>query len=290
MTRVAVFGATGQLGSDLVGTLSQDDSIELFPINHSEVDCTDAAAVAVYIQRIKPQCVVNCAAFVRVDDCEDQLQQAFAVNAFAAAHIARACAAVGARCVYVGTDYVFDGAKPTPYVEADVTMPINAYGVSKLAGEWLVRQSSPDWLIVRVASLFGKTGARGKGGNFIETILARAKSGGPLRVVNDIAISPTYTRDAAAMIHWLIEQGVTGIVHAVNQGQCTWYEFAKAAVDLCGLPAAVEAVSASDYSTRARRPANSVLANQRLTALGHVMPSWQDALKRYLVEKGHVAS
>lgn len=289
MMRVAVFGATGQLGSDLVDTLSKYDSIEVFPVSHDEVDCTDAAAVEILVRRVQPQCVVNCAAFVRVDDCEEQLEVAFQVNAGAAFNIAKACAAVRARCVYISTDYVFDGAKPTPYVESDATAPINVYGTSKLAGEWLVRQSSPDWLIVRVASLFGKTGARGKGGNFIETILARAKSGGPLRVVNDISISPTYTRDAASMIQWLIRRGMTGVIHAANRGRCTWYEFATTAIDLCGLDATVEAVSASNYPTRARRPLNSVLESEQFPPLARRMPTWQDALRRYLIEKGHIS-
>ncbi len=165
--------------------------------------------------------------------------------------------------------------------------PINVYGASKLAGEHLVRQAAPRWLIVRVASLFGKTGARGKGGNFIETILAKAKRGDALRVIDDIRISPTYTRDAADVLYRLLETKVTGVVHAANGGSCTWYEFAKAAIDICDLKASIAPVSAAVFPSRARRPKNSAL---RAENRGFETPPWQNALRRYLVEMRHADS
>ena len=234
--KVLIFGSTGQLGTDLVSVLQNSGKFEVIPLTHEDADCTDAAAARKAVLHSRPQFVINSAAYVRVDDCEDHASEAFAVNAIGALNIARACAEVDACCVYISTDYVFDGEKETPYVESDPTNPINVYGTSKLAGELLVRQTAPRWLIVRVASLFGKTGARGKGGNFIETILAKARKGEPLRVVDDIRISPTYTRDAAVTIQQLLHEGATGVMHAANEGSCTWWEFAREALGAMRLP------------------------------------------------------
>src|SRR5258705_3138933 len=259
MQRVAVLGSTGKLGTDLVEVLRRDERFDVIPLSHQEADCRKADEVQNVIAKLRPNFVINCAAFVRVDDCEDQASLAFEINALGAFNVARACAQADALCVYISTDYVFDGAKETPYVESDLQTPIKVYGTSKLAGEHLVRQAAPRWLIVRVASLFGKTGARGKGGNFIETILAKAKRGEALRVVNDISISPTYARDAAEALRHLLAKGVTGVVHAANGGSCTWYEFAKTALALCDLPPLIEPVATSAFPTRARRPRNSAL-------------------------------
>ena len=283
--RIAIFGSTGQLGSDLVDVLRGSGSFDVVPFTHDDADCTDAAAVRRVLSGARPQFVINCAAFVRVDDCEDHAEEAFRVNAIGALNIAKACAELEALCVYVSTDYVFDGTKATPYVESDPTCPINVYGASKLAGEHLVRQAAPRWLIVRVASLFGKTGARGKGGNFIETILAKAKQGEALKVVDDIRISPTYTRDAAEIVRRLLEHGAAGVVHAANSGSCTWHEFAKAALELRGLPAVIAPVASTAYPTRARRPKNSAIHSERLSV---GTPAWRDALCRYLIETGRI--
>ena len=291
MDRVAVIGSTGQLGHDLVEALGGTDRFEVVALDHGQIECADSDSVRAALLPLKVQVVINCAAFVRVDDCESQAREAFAVNALGALYVARAAAESGAKCVYIGTDYVFDGAKESPYLESDVTAPINVYGVSKLAGEHLVRQTTPDWLIVRVASLFGKIGARGKGGNFIETILAKARKGESLKVVDDILISPTYARDAAQAIAQLVAADVSGIVHAANSGVCTWYEFAKAALELCQLSALIEAVPSSLFPTPARRAKNSALATARLSQEFNItMPHWRDALRAYLIAKGHLSS
>jgi dTDP-4-dehydrorhamnose reductase len=285
--RVAVIGSRGQLGNDLVEALQNHEDFEAIPLTREQTDCADAANVRRALLQVRPQIVVNCAAFVRVDDCEDRPQQAFEVNALGALNVARACAEADALCVYISTDYVFDGSKTTPYSESDSTYPVNVYGASKLAGEVLVRQSVPHWLIVRAASLFGRTGARGKGGNFVETIVAKVKAGESLRIVDDIRMSPTYARDAATTLVGLIDSGVDGIVHLTNDGACTWYEFAKQIVDLMGVRAAIDPVSSTEYPTRARRPKNSALLSERSLVK---LRSWQDALKAYLVEKGHISA
>jgi dTDP-4-dehydrorhamnose reductase len=287
--KIAVFGSTGQLGTDLVEVLRQEARFDVVPLSHGDADCTKADAVSRVVLKLRPHTVINCAAFVRVDDCEDQANLAFDVNAIGAFNVARACAAIDAHCVYISTDYVFDGMKENAYVESDQTSPINVYGVSKLAGEHLVRQTVPRWLIVRVSSLFGKTGARGKGGNFIETILAKAKKGDPLKIVDDIRISPTYTWDAAHVLRHLLENDVTGVVHAANGGSCTWCEFARQVLKLTDIDVSLEPILSNEYPAKARRPANSALISQRSPELFHKTPrTWQQALKDYLEKKGHI--
>jgi dTDP-4-dehydrorhamnose reductase len=285
--RVAVIGSGGQLGSDLVAALQNHETFEVIPLTRAQADCTDAESVRKVVLQLRPPIVVNCAAFVRVDECEDQPQQAFAVNALGALHVARACAEADSICVYISTDYVFDGSKAGPYSESDSAYPVNVYGASKLAGEILVRQTVPHWLIVRAASLFGLTGARGKSGNFVETILAKAKTGKPLRIVNDVLMSPTYTRDAATALVGLVDAGAEGIVHLTNEGACTWHEFAEQILDFAGLRVSIDAVSSEEYSTPARRPKNSVLRSERSLVK---LRSWKDALKEYLIEKGHMSA
>lgn len=288
MTRVAVIGSTGQFGSDLVKVL-QHGTYDVFSLSHTDVECTDPASVQTALAAIRPDIVVNCAAYVRVDDCQDQPEETFRVNAVGALHVARSCATLDALCVYISTDYVFDGEKGTPYTEADPPCPINVYGATKLAGEHLVRQACPRWLIVRTASLFGKAGSRGKGGNFVETILARARGGESLRVVHDTRMSPTSTYDAAGALEQLLRSGASGLVHLTNAGACSWYEFTCKAIQLVGLHTDVTPITADAYPSKARRPRDSSMQSVRLEAmLEHPIRSWQEALHAYLVEQGHV--
>jgi dTDP-4-dehydrorhamnose reductase len=283
--RIIVVGATGQFGTDLVEVLGQDGKFEVMPLSHGDCDCTDEKKVVQVIGSLHPDTVMNCAAYVRVDDCEEHASEAFNVNAIGALNVARACAAANALCVYISTDYVFDGTKATPYTESDLPNPINIYGVSKLTGEYLTRQAGARWLIVRTASLFGKTGARGKGGNFIETIIKKAKAHDPIKVVNNITMSPTYSRDAANGLASLLHNRATGLFHIANEGTCTWYEFAKAISEFAELSNVIDPVSSDELLSRARRPKNSALITE---GWGLELRPWKDALKAYLVEKGHL--
>ncbi|MFQ5873654.1 MAG: dTDP-4-dehydrorhamnose reductase, partial [Dehalococcoidia bacterium] len=287
VTRVAVIGSTGQLGTDLVQVMNEAKAYQAFPLGHAEVESTDPGSVQRALREVRPDIVVNCAAFVRVDDCEDESEEAFRVNALGALYVARACVEQNALCVYIGTDYVFNGEKGGSYTESDLPNPINVYGASKLAGEHLVRETCPRWLIVRVASLFGKAGARGKGGNFVETVLHKARAHEPLQVVDDITMSPTYTLDAVRALEQLLSQEGTGLFHLANRGSCTWYEFARKALELAGVEARMDPIAASDYRARARRPKNSSLRSDRLGGLvTGGLRSWEEALKAYLAEKG----
>jgi dTDP-4-dehydrorhamnose reductase len=289
--RVAVIGSAGQLGTDLVDILRKAGNYEVFGLAHREIECSDPISIEKGLKKARPAVVINCAAFVRVDDAEGRPEEAFRVNGVGALNVAKACAELDALCVYVSTDYVFDGTKGAPYTETDAPHPINVYGVSKLAGEYLVQATCPRWLIVRMASLFGRAGSSGKSGNFVETILAKAKAGEPLRLVNDIRMSPTYTRDAAQALERLFFQNASGLFHLANAGNCTWYEFACKALELVGLDASVEPISSSKHPMQARRPRNSSLESTKLDlSLKDARRPWHEALKDYLTEKGHLSS
>lgn len=290
MTSVLVIGSSGQLGSELVTVLQESGRYQVVPLAHSDIEIADLIATRAALAPLRPDVVVNCAAFVRVDDAEDRVDEAFRVNAFGALHVARVCAEVNALCVYLSTDYVFDGQKGTPYTENDSPRPVNVYGVSKMAGEFLVQQSCPRWLIVRTAGLFGVHGARGKGGNFVETVIARARAHVPMRVVDDVRSSPSYARDVATGLERLLQRDTMGIVHLVNTGACTWFEFARAIVEYIGVQAEPQAVSSKEYGSRARRPRESALTSVRGPVFGvNGLRPWQDALWAYLIDAGHVA-
>ncbi len=279
--KVAVIGPRGQLGSALCEAL-RTRAVDCVELDHGRVEVADPESVLRAIRDARPTAVVNTAAFHKVDACEDDPKRAFEVNALGALHVARVCREVGARCVYVSTDYVFDGAKAEPYLEDDLPNPVNVYGASKLAGEHLVLQTCPDALVVRVASLFGGRGARGKGSNFVLTVLDKGRRGEPLRVVDDVRMSPTYTADAAAGIVELVRRGASGVFHVVNGGACTWFELAVRILELAAVRVPVHPVPQEAYPTWARRPRNSALSTGKLNALGLRLPPWEDAVQRYL--------
>jgi dTDP-4-dehydrorhamnose reductase len=257
-------------------------------LGRADIEVTDGSGVLERLAAIAPDVVINCAAFHRVDDCESRPEEAFRVNALGARNVALACARLGALAVYVSTDYVFDGELGRPYNESDLPRPINVYGASKLAGEHLTAVFSPRHLIVRVSSLFGVAGASGKGGNFVETMIRKARAGEAIRVVDDIVMSPTYTADAAAALRALIAGGHVGIAHASNAGACTWFEFARAIFDLLGWEVDLQPQRSADLPSAARRPRNSALASSQSDARGLARPAWEDALRRYLEAKGYL--
>jgi dTDP-4-dehydrorhamnose reductase len=253
------------------------------------VDVTQPSSVAAAMSETKPDAVINCAAYHRVDECEDKPLETLDVNAIGALNVARACEEIGTVCVFISSDYVFDGSQTNSYREEDRPNPLNVYGVSKMAGEHFVQQACERWVVVRVASLFGAAGASGKGGNFVETILAKASSGSPLGVVDDIYMSPTYTLEAAETLETVLNKGGRGLYHITNAGSVTWYRFARKILDLTGVQADLKPTESKDWPTKARRPANSSLTTSRDDSeAGGAMRDWEDALKAYLAEKGHV--
>jgi dTDP-4-dehydrorhamnose reductase len=282
--RVAVIGANGQLGTDLVKILNDWDLILL---THSDLDICDFVYTRKVIEGAKPKIVINTAAFNRVDDCENEPSKAFWVNTYAVRNLAQVCASLNCVLMHISTDYVFGGEKRAPYTEDDAPNPLNVYGVSKLAGEYFVRALCPKHFIVRTSGLYGVAGSSGKGGNFVETMIRLAKEGKPIRVVTDQVLTPTYTRDLAHKIKELLQTEAYGVYHITNSGQCSWYEFAAKIFELLSLKPDFGPTTSAEFGAKAKRPAYSVLAHGRLAQLGlDDLRSWPEALAAYLEEKG----
>ena len=300
MDRVVLLGAGGQLGTDLRGALP---AASLVPLTRADLDVTDPAAVDQVLHAHAPRWVISTAAYHRVDDIErdpEATRQAFLVNAAAVHHLARACTRHRARLLHLSTDYVFeggqDGGPPGPYREEAVPAPVSAYGVSKLAGERLLRLANPPdrpteaHVVVRSSGLYGVAGSAGKGGNFVETMLRLARDGKDIQVVDDQVLTPTYTADLAAAIARLVAVDPPGgVYHLTSGGACSWYEFAQKIFVLCGLTPRLTPVSSQKFGAAARRPSpNGVLANARAAALGlPPLRPWPEALRAYLRAKGH---
>ena len=288
--KVIVIGASGQLGSDLCKQLG---SADLVPLTHADIEITRMDSVRDSLSKYRPGTIINTAAFHRVDDCEVGPDKAFSVNALGARNVAVVAQELGARLVHISTDYIFGGEvepRTTPYTEFDTPIPLSIYGKSKLAGENLVRHFCLRHFIVRASGLFGVAGSSGKGGNFIETMLRLARERDELRVVNDQVFSPTYTRDLARKIAQLMATEYYGIFHITNRGACSWYEFTTEILKLAGIATPVAPITSDQYPQKARRPRFSVLDNSHLRLLGmDDMRPWQEALKDYLVARGHIA-
>ncbi len=284
-------GANGQLGTDLCKVLQ---GFEIIPLTHADIEITDESSIKEAFSKNKPDVVVNTAAYVMVDDCEVEQDKAFLVNAIGARNIAVMSQEIGAKLAHISTDYVFgvkNQPRTVPHTEFDTPVPLNVYGKSKFAGEDLVRCLCSRHFIIRTSALFGVAGASGKGGNFVEAILKRAKEGVDLKVVHNQISSPTYTKDLASKIAQLIITEYYGIFHITNKGSCSWYEFAKEILSLAGLKNPIIPITSDQYSQKAKRPNFSVLDNYHLRLLGmDDMRPWQDALKDYMEERGHTST
>jgi len=279
--RIVLLGAGGQLASDLEMVIPKE---KLFPLQEVDLDICDHQKTREIIADLKPDLLINTAAFVRVDDCEEQEEKAFQVNAIAVKNIAQICQDLNSTLVQISTDYVFDGEKGEPYTEVDLPNPISVYGASKLAGENFALNYCQKTLVVRSSGLYGQAGSLGKGGNFVETMIKMAHEGKTIRVVDDQILTPTYTVDLAEALMALIGTGAYGIFHLTNQGSCSWYEFAAEIFKLIDIQAQLTPIPTSQYPTPARRPRNSTLESQQIDQLaGHKhLPLWQDALRTYL--------
>lgn len=275
--KALVTGAAGMLARALVPALERAGHAVVAP-PEAECDVTDFEALARAARAAEPDWVFHLAAYTRVDDCESDADRAHLVNGLGARNAALAAAAVGAGVLAVSTDYVFGGAGSRPFREHDAVAPISVYGASKWAGEQAVRDVNPRHLVVRTAWLYGAGGP-----NFPDAILARARSGGPLRVVDDQRGSPTWTADLAGGVLALLERAEFGTYHVTGSGDCTWHEFAVAACEIAGVPAPVAAIPTAELGRPAPRPAYSVLHNGLFEHVtGRRLPHWRDALRRYL--------
>jgi dTDP-4-dehydrorhamnose reductase len=275
--RILIFGAGGQLGSELCRVLGHHD---LTPFSHKEADVTDLDAVLKLAERVRPDVIVNSAAYTDVDSCESARDKAVLVNAIGARNVAVAARTAGAKLVHISTDYVFDGKKDEPYVEYDPPNPVNVYGWSKLLGERMVMEQNPDSFILRVAWLYGPAGR-----NFVKTMLSLVRTRDEVRVVNDQHGTPTFAGDVASQADLLIGTESYGLYHCTSQGSCTWYEFAREIFRLLDMDVKVVPVSSAEFPRPARRPANSVLDNMLLRIQGmDIMPHWRESLREHIRE------
>ena len=276
--KVLVTGAAGMLGRDVM-LAAGNAGHDVVGFGRTELDVTDGAAVEKKIGGERPDVIVHCAAWTDVDGAEEAEDAATAVNGAGAGNVAAAAAEVGASVVYVSSDYVFDGAKGSPYVETDQTAPLSAYGRSKLAGEVATAAANKRHFIVRSAWLFGIGGP-----NFVETMLRLAGDHGEVLVVRDQVGSPTYTWHLAYGIVRLIEGVEFGIHHMAGTGACSWYEFAREIFEQANVECKVMSATTEMLGRPAPRPPYSALASQREHAIE--LPSWQDGLAGYLAQRG----
>jgi dTDP-4-dehydrorhamnose reductase len=281
--RVLIIGAGGQLGSDLVRAFADLGPIGL---DHKAVDIEVPSSVSRTLARYRPSLVINTAAFHNVEVCETRPDRAFAVNALAVDDLAAQCALAGAQLCHISTDYVFDGETKIPYNEYAPTNPLSAYGISKLAGELLIKRHLEEYFIIRTSGLYGIRGSSVKGYTFIERILTQASEGRPLDVVNDITFSPSYTRHVAEAIRRIVERRVFGTYHVTNTGQCTWYEFAREILTQAAITTDLRETTSERFPTLARRPKFSALRHGAMDALNFpAMPSWSEGIRDYLRER-----
>jgi dTDP-4-dehydrorhamnose reductase len=275
--RVTIFGASGLLGQALMREWQGDEVVGL---SSRDVDLRDAERVRDAVQKTRPEWIVLSAAYTDVDGCESHQDLAFGVNRDGAVNVAAAAKGAGAKLVFLSSDYVFDGTKTSPYEIDDARNPQSVYGRSKAEAEVRLLDVLPECCIARTSWLFGAGGKC-----FPDTILKLAASRPALDVVNDQRGCPTYSVDLARAIIALCRKNANGIVHVTNAGDCSWFEFAREIVTASGLSTEVRPISTQQMPRPARRPAYSVLSAKIIEKLDIVMPTWQDALRRYLQER-----
>jgi len=283
--KVLLIGANGQLGTDLLKVCrAAGDTV--VPVTHAQLDVCLEEQISHSLAEHKPDVVLNTAAYHRVEECEQEAALAFAVNASAAMKLARACHRSGAILVHFSTDYVFGGyPRNVPFEETDRPAPLSVYGTSKLAGEYLIAAHTERYFVLRVCGLYGAAGSRGKGGNFVETMLKKASPGEAIRVVDDQILTPTYTADLAKAVRALVPTERFGLYHLSSEGECSWYEFTRQIFKSAGIEANLQPVKTCEFYSPVKRPAYSVLSKAKYRSLGLSIPSWQDALPRYLKER-----
>ncbi|WP_110113054.1 dTDP-4-dehydrorhamnose reductase [Bacillus sp. CGMCC 1.16541] len=281
MKKVLITGASGQLGRELTA-LFLNHYFDVYGFSRQQMDVTNEEQVNDLMNEVQPDLVLHCAAYTKVDEAELQAEQAYVVNAYGTKHVAIAAERVGAKLVYVSTDYVFDGTGKEPYHECSVPSPLGVYGKSKLAGEDFVKRFHTKCFIVRTSWLYG-----GQGSHFVNTMLALGKEKKELSVVDDQIGSPTYVVDLAATILALIQTEKYGIYHVSNRGSCSWYEFAVAIFEEAGMLVSVYPCTSEDFPRRAKRPAYSVLKHARLEEQGFPkMKYWREGLAHFLNQEG----
>ena len=284
--KIAIIGADGQLGSDLLKVLKEN---EILPLYFPDFDVTKPEKAKEILSHLKPEILINTSAYHRVDECEENPKESFLVNSIAVRDLALICRDLGFIFVHFSTDYVFDGKKDSPYIEKDMPIPLSMYAVSKLAGEYFVSYILEKYFLIRTCGLYGEAGCWGKGTNFVDTMISLEKKGKPLRIVNDQWVTPTSTAELALRIGELIHTNHYGLYHLTNEGQCTWYEFTETIFSLIRRKPRLLPVDSKTYAARALRPLYSVLENKKAKEIGLTdFSHWKKALKDYLIKKGYI--
>lgn len=277
--RIAVVGARGQLGTAILRAFEARH--EVVPFGRDALDVADDRAVAAAMARVRPDAIINCAAYNDVDGAEDHPVEALNANAFAVRALARAAAERGATLVHYSTDFVFDGTATAPYTEADQPNPKSTYAASKLLGEWFAADA-PRAYVLRVESLFGRAAGGGPSKGSVASIVKTLLAGGEARVFEDRTVSATYIIDAATATLQLVEKNApAGLYHCVNSGHCTWLEFARELATQLGVEPRLVPVRMAGMTLRAPRPLYCALSTAKIAAAGAPMPTWPDALRRF---------
>ena len=289
--KITVIGASGQLGKDVaVAFAAAGNQVEA--LDHSMIEVSSLDSVKQALSQVRPEVVVNTAAFHHVEKCEADPGQAFAVNGIGARNIAQVSASLQAKVIHISTDYVFDGHRQLPYTEHDIPVPLNVYGNTKLSGELFVRSMNPRHFVVRVSAIYGLHPCRAKGGlNFVELMLKLSREREEIRVVNDEFVSPTPTADIARQLVVLSQTSEYGLYHATAEGSCSWFEFAKAIFEFTGTKIRLESAWPGEFPAKVPRPKYSVLENEQLKNRSlNVFRNWKDGLTEYLGRRKEVCS
>jgi dTDP-4-dehydrorhamnose reductase len=281
--KIAVIGGNGQLGRDVVGAFASNGD-EVTSLTHADIELSNLDSISKVLHELRPQLVVNTAAMHHVENCEREPQQAFAVNGLGPRNLSLIARDLDATLIHVSTDYVFDGAKGSPYEETDAARPLNVYGNTKLSGENFVRSTLQKHFVLRTSAIYGKNPCRAKGGlNFVELMLKLAKERGEVRVVDNEFVTPTSTAELARQIVALSRSNAYGLYHATAEGSCSWHEFAREIFAVTNTKVSLKIAGANDFPAKVPRPTYSVLENKGLKDHGlNLFRPWQDGLREYL--------
>lgn len=281
--RVTIIGGTGQLGKDTAQAFT-DNGDHVVALSHGDIEVSDIDSVSRVLGELKPELVVNTAAMHNVEHCEQDSKLAFAVNALGPRNLGMVVEDLDAILIQISTDYVFDGTGRRPYEENDAPRPLNAYGNTKLAGEYFVRCTTGKHFVIRTSGLYGKHPCRAKNGlNFIDLMLKLAKDRGQVRVVDDEIVTPTCTVELANQLVMLSRSDCYGLYHATAEGSCSWYQFAREIFAITGTGVKLTAAAPNEFASKVARPKYSVLENRALKSRGlNIFKPWQDGLHQYL--------
>jgi dTDP-4-dehydrorhamnose reductase len=281
--RIVIIGASGQLGADVVNAFERSGD-EVRPLTHSDIELSNIDSVSTRLRESRPEVVVNTAAMHHVENCEREPQKAFEVNGLGSRNLALVTRDIGATLMQVSTDYVFDGAKGSPYEESDAPNPLNVYGNTKLCGEYFVRSTVDKHFVLRTSAIYGRSPCRAKGGlNFIELMLKVARERGKVRVVDSEFVTPTSTADLALQMVKLSRSDSYGLYHATAEGSCSWHEFASEIFALTHTKVILEVAGPNEFPAKVPRPKYSVLENRGLKSHKlNIFKPWQDGVREYL--------